>query len=118
MAINLSNVNVSIQQFQAVASGEVNAGEVKLTSETTLGKVNNLEVGRLAADAGDARRIDLGDLRTALRRRLNNYCLFTTANRHIVETAASLGLQLTANCGEAIYKRYPALAALSTVVEG
>lgn len=41
MAINLSNVNVSIQQFQAVASGEVNAGEVKLTSETTLGKVNN-----------------------------------------------------------------------------
>jgi hypothetical protein len=41
MAINLANVNVSIHQFQAVASGEVNAGEVKLTSETTLGKVNN-----------------------------------------------------------------------------
>lgn len=41
MAINLANVNVSIQQFQSVASGEFNAGEVKLTSETTLGKVNN-----------------------------------------------------------------------------
>ena len=41
MAINFANVNVSIQQFQAVASGEFNAGEVKLTSETTLGKVNN-----------------------------------------------------------------------------
>ena len=41
MAISLSNVNVSIQQFNAVASGKFNAGEVKLTSETTLGKVNN-----------------------------------------------------------------------------
>ena len=41
MAINFSNVNVSIQQFDAVASGKFNAGEVRLTSETSLGKVNN-----------------------------------------------------------------------------
>ena len=41
MPINLANVNISIQQFQAVATGKYNAGEVTLTSETTLDKVNN-----------------------------------------------------------------------------
>ena len=41
MAINLSKVNISIQQFQAISSGEFNAGEVKLASETKLGKINN-----------------------------------------------------------------------------
>ena len=41
MAINLANVNVSIQQFQSISTGKYNAGEVKLTSETTLGQVNN-----------------------------------------------------------------------------
>ena len=39
--INLSNVNISIQQFQAVSNGKYNAGDVKLTGEHTLGKVNN-----------------------------------------------------------------------------
>ncbi|MBQ6102317.1 MAG: hypothetical protein IJL06_01455, partial [Kiritimatiellae bacterium] len=39
--VNLSNVNVSLQQFQEISSGKYNAGEVKLESETTLGKVNN-----------------------------------------------------------------------------
>lgn len=33
MAINLSNVNIQISQFQEVASGEINAGEVKLVRE-------------------------------------------------------------------------------------
>ena len=41
MSINLSNVNITIQQFQEIASGKYNAGEVKLTSETSLGKINN-----------------------------------------------------------------------------
>lgn len=41
MSINFSNVNITIQQFQEIASGKYNAGEVKLTSETSLGKINN-----------------------------------------------------------------------------
>ena len=41
MAINLSNVNITIQQFQEVASGVINAGEVRLTSDHSLGKVND-----------------------------------------------------------------------------
>lgn len=41
MAINLSNVNISLRQFQEISSGDYNAGEVKLTSETGIDKVNN-----------------------------------------------------------------------------
>ena len=41
MSVNLANVNISLDQFQAVSSGEYNAGEVKLDTETTLKKVNN-----------------------------------------------------------------------------
>ncbi|MBO7656077.1 MAG: hypothetical protein J6U40_14255 [Kiritimatiellae bacterium] len=41
MPINFSNVRISIGQFQAVASGDHNAGEVKLTSETSIDRVNH-----------------------------------------------------------------------------
>ena len=41
MSVDLSKVNISLQQFQTISSGKYNAGEVKLASETTLGKVNN-----------------------------------------------------------------------------
>ena len=41
MPINLANINVSLQQFQAISHGKYNAGEVALASETTLDKVNN-----------------------------------------------------------------------------
>ena len=41
MAINLGNVNISLRQFQDISSGKYNAGEVKLTSETGIDKVNN-----------------------------------------------------------------------------
>ena len=43
MPINLSNVNISLQQFQEISSGKYNAGEVKLTSETEIDKVNKKE---------------------------------------------------------------------------
>ncbi len=46
MPIDLSRVNISLQQFQSISSGKYNAGEVKLASETKLGKVNN-HVSRL-----------------------------------------------------------------------
>ncbi len=39
--VKLANVNISLQQFQKMSSGTYNAGEVRLTSETTLGKLNN-----------------------------------------------------------------------------
>ena len=41
MPVNLANVNISLQQFQDISSGKYNAGEVKLESETTLGKINH-----------------------------------------------------------------------------
>ena len=43
MAINLGNVNISLRQFQEISSGKYNAGEVKLTSETEIDKVNKKE---------------------------------------------------------------------------
>ena len=41
MAINLSNVRLTIDQFQRVSDGKFNAGDVRLTSETGIEKVNN-----------------------------------------------------------------------------
>ncbi len=39
--VNLSNVNVTIQQFQEISSGKYNAGEVRLSSNHSLVKVND-----------------------------------------------------------------------------
>jgi len=41
MAINLSNVNISLDEFQKISSGWFNAGEVRLKDEHTLAKVNH-----------------------------------------------------------------------------
>ena len=39
--IDYSSVSISLRQFEDVASGKYNAGEVKLTDQHTLDKVNN-----------------------------------------------------------------------------
>ena len=39
--IDYSNVSISLQQFEAVASGKYNAGEVKLAGQNSLDRVNN-----------------------------------------------------------------------------
>lgn len=49
MAVSLSNVNISLDQFQKLASGDFNAGEVALKSESKLTKINN-HVHRLGAN--------------------------------------------------------------------
>lgn len=41
MSINLSNVNISLAEFQRLAKGDYNAGEVRLASENKLEKMNN-----------------------------------------------------------------------------
>ena len=41
MSFDLTNVNISLQQFQDISSGKYNAGEVKLANESTLEKMNN-----------------------------------------------------------------------------
>ena len=41
MSVNLANVNIPLQQFQQVATGKYNAGEVRLANESTLEKINN-----------------------------------------------------------------------------
>ena len=49
MAINLANLNISLDQFQKMATGDYNAGEVALKSESKLTKINN-HVHRLSAN--------------------------------------------------------------------
>ena len=39
--VNLADVSIPLQQFQAISSGKYNAGEVRLTGEHTIGEVNN-----------------------------------------------------------------------------
>ena len=41
MNINLSKVNISLDEFQRLSKGEFNAGEVKLAGENKLAKMNN-----------------------------------------------------------------------------
>ena len=41
MPVDLSRVNISLQQFQSISSGKYNASEVKLTTATSLDKINN-----------------------------------------------------------------------------
>ena len=41
MPIDLANVNISLQKFQAISSGKYNAGEIRITGRNSLGKVNN-----------------------------------------------------------------------------
>lgn len=47
--INLARVNISLAEFQKMSDGKYNAGEVKLSSETGLQKVNN-HIHRLGAN--------------------------------------------------------------------
>ena len=51
-SIDLSRVNISLAEFQKMSDGKYNAGEVKLSSETGLKKVNN-HVHRLGANKVD-----------------------------------------------------------------
>ena len=41
MAVNLANVNISLNEFQRLSQGEINAGEVRLAGEKKLAKMNN-----------------------------------------------------------------------------
>ena len=49
MAIDLSRINISLDQFQKMATGDYNAGEVALKSQSKLTKINN-HVHRLGAN--------------------------------------------------------------------
>ena len=39
--INYANINIGIQQFQDISTGEINAGEVRLRNENSLDMINN-----------------------------------------------------------------------------
>jgi hypothetical protein len=41
MAVNLANVDISLKKFQEISSGDYNAGEVKLSGEHSLAKMNH-----------------------------------------------------------------------------
>ena len=65
MPVDLSRVNVSLRQFQEISSGKYNAGEVKLESETELGKVNN-HVHRTGANRTPLSHEEVIAVKTAL----------------------------------------------------
>jgi hypothetical protein len=56
MAINFSNVNISLRQFHEIASGKYNAGDIKLTSETEIDKANNHELQQSSDGPGHGGR--------------------------------------------------------------
>ena len=56
--IDLSRVNISLAEFQRMSDGKYNAGEVKLSSETGLKKVNN-HIHRLGANKVEISREDV-----------------------------------------------------------
>ena len=69
--INLSNVNISIAQFQEVSSGEHNAGEVKLTGENSIDKVNHF-VSRRGKNTVSQSAAEVLALKNAFVRALSN----------------------------------------------
>ena len=69
--INLSNVNISIAQFQEVSSGEHNAGEVKLTGEHSIDKVNHF-VSRRGKNTVSQSAAEVLALKNAFVRALSN----------------------------------------------
>lgn len=69
--INLSKVNISIAQFQEVSSGVHNAGEVKLTGENSIDKVNNF-VSRRSKNKVSQSAAEVLALKNAFVRALSN----------------------------------------------
>ena len=88
MPIDLSRVNVSLQQFQEISSGKYNAGEVKLESETTLGKVNN-HVHRTGANRAPLSHEEVLAVKTAFVKALRSSGV---AADEIARVRAQLGL--------------------------
>ena len=65
MAVILANVNISIQQFQAVATGKYNAGEVRLATKNAFIKAlsqNGVGADEIANRIGNEIMIDARDL--------------------------------------------------------
>ncbi len=52
MTIDLAKINISLDQFQKMATGDFNAGEVALKSASKLTKINN-HVHRLGANTAE-----------------------------------------------------------------
>lgn len=64
-SINLSKVDISLQQFQEISFGTYNAGEISLAGEKTLGKINN-HVGRRGMNSARQSHAEVVAVKTAL----------------------------------------------------
>ena len=70
-SINLSRVDISLAEFQRMSDGKYNAGEVKLSSETGLKKVNN-HVHRLGANKVEISHEEVLAIKEAFVKALNS----------------------------------------------
>lgn len=111
MAINLANVDIPIQQFQAISKGDYNAGEVKLAGEQR----NRRKDVRAETDRGTAgrRRLPSGNREVALfqdllagntrfRNAADHEALLELARRQKAEFLLSVGGQPDATKGAVI----------------
>ena len=73
MAVNLANENLTIQQFQAISSGKYNAGEVRLTSDHSLGKINH-HVGLTGSNKVSLSHAEVLAIKDAFVRSLSQNC--------------------------------------------
>ncbi len=99
--VNLANVNVSLQQFQSISSGKYNAGEVKLASETTLGKVNN-HVHRTGANATPLSHEEVLANKNAFVKALSS---IGVGDAEIAKIRRDLGLSADAGIDRALHER-------------
>ena len=101
MAVNLANVNISLQQFQDISSGKYNAGEVKLESETTLGKINN-HVHRTGANDKSLSHEEVLAIKNAFVKALSSHGV---AEAEIGRIRRDLGLAADAGIDKTLHAR-------------
>ena len=99
--VNLANVNISLQQFQDISSGKYNAGEVKLESETTLGKINH-HVHRTGANDKSLSHEEVLAIKNAFVKALSSHGV---AEAEIGRIRRDLGLAADAGIDKTLHAR-------------
>ena len=99
--VNLANVNISLQQFQDISSGKYNAGEVRLESETTLGKINN-HVHRTGANDKSLSHEEVLAIKNAFVKALSSHGV---AEAEIGRIRRDLGLAADAGIDKTLHAR-------------
>ena len=105
MTIDLAKINISLDQFQKMATGDFNAGEVALKSASKLTKINN-HVHRLGANTAEISHEEILAIKNAFVNQVEQWRLALENFRAAAEEGA-------ARDEEAPAKRLPASGLLS-----